>query len=143
MKNGFHPDLLHRPRPVAGFAANNHPVNAGQIQIVERPKRRLQRKELDLRAGRSQVIDALSVISRLQRHPSRRSAANRFAPKPEQSPGAFCQDLKSMPVRLAHNFENSLNEIQRHINVEKIRHRIDENVRGLFPRERDIEGVWV
>jgi hypothetical protein len=51
------------------------------------------------------------------------------------------QNLKYVPISLAHRVKNPANEIQRHVLVKKIAHRIDKNLPRLMPTQRLTENI--
>jgi hypothetical protein len=54
---------------------------------------------------------------------------------------ALSQDLKSMPIGLPYHIENPAYEVQRHVGMEKVAHRIDEDLPRLIPPQGLIEYV--
>ena len=58
-----HPFCLHRPGPVAAFAADNHPGDPGEVDRAEVFEERLDGKEPDRRRGVPQVLDAREPVS--------------------------------------------------------------------------------
>ena len=57
-----HPGRLERTRARAGFAADDDPIDAAQVQVLQWANQRLQRQEFGLCAGAPQMIDAEGVI---------------------------------------------------------------------------------
>src|SRR5690349_5316540 len=63
------PLRLHGARAVPGLAANDDPVDAGQIEVAEVLKQRLDAQESDARWDPAQVLDARDTMSLvLDRH---------------------------------------------------------------------------
>ena len=52
----------------ARFSADDHPVDAAQVDLAEWPEQRLDREELDVRLGPSEVVDAREVVLVLDAH---------------------------------------------------------------------------
>lgn len=51
----------------AAFAAGDHPVNSGEVQIWQRTEQGLQGEEPDIRWGRAQMVSAPSMGAILNR----------------------------------------------------------------------------
>ena len=51
------PFFLKRTRGRAALAARDHPVDAGEVEIVERSEQRFERQEFDARRGPPQLVD--------------------------------------------------------------------------------------
>ena len=137
-----HPLLLKWPRAWPRLAADNHPVNSAQVQAGQGAEQRLQRQELDLRAGLYQVGDSMHIVLRLDAdtHPD---VIRPFylGAEFQQALGAFGEHLERVPRCAAHDRECLLDELDRHIAVEQVAHRVDEDDLGLFPTQRRFQGV--
>jgi hypothetical protein len=64
------PRILHRARSRPGLSAHDSPVDAGEIEHLERPEERLDREELDVRPGLPEEVDLWVGSSRLVIIPS-------------------------------------------------------------------------
>src|SRR5262245_17341867 len=56
-----HPVSLHRASTRAALATRNRPVNASEVQLVERSEQRLQTQETCLRLAPAEMVNAESV----------------------------------------------------------------------------------
>lgn len=134
------PLRVHRASLRAGLATDDHPVDVSKIEFHERAKQRLDRKELHARICTSKLIDARDVVGifHTHAHPHIRRPVE-FAIERCESIGALGEHLKAVPVRAAHDVEDALDVLDRHIFVEEIAHRVDEDRLRLFPLQRKVE----
>lgn len=128
------PLRVHRASLRAGLATDDHPVDVSKIEFHERAKQRLDRKELHARICTSKLIDARDVVGifHTHAHPHIRRPVE-FAIERCESIGALGEHLKAVPVRAAHDVEDALDVLDRHIFVEEIAHRVDEDAAGSAP----------
>ncbi len=50
-------------------------------------------------------------------------------------------DLEAVPVRAVHDVEDALDVLERHVLVEEVAHRVDEDCLRLLPSQRELEHV--
>jgi hypothetical protein len=90
------------------------------------------------------MLDAIGVILILDAH----AHPNIFMPwefpsKLDESLRSLRQDLKRMPVGSSHHIKNTAYEIQGHVRMEKIAHRIDKDLPRMSPPQRLIKHIWL
>jgi hypothetical protein len=117
------PIRIHGTSLGTRLASNNHPVDAFEIEVAQRPEQWLQREELDHRFRRPKVINARKVRVTLDAdtHPD---IGRPFQPlgEPGETRGPFRQHLKPVPACAAHNVENALDVGERYSLVEQVAH---------------------
>jgi hypothetical protein len=113
------PFRIKRTRAWARFPTNDCPIDASQVKFPQRPKQWFQRKKLHMRPGFPEIVDPVCIFLTFDAnaHPNLRHPVQLPA-QLEQSLGTFGQNLILMPVRRAHDLEDSPNKICRHILVE-------------------------
>lgn len=136
------PLRVHRPRTRSRLTAHDHPIHAGEIEVRQRAKQRLERQELDHRARVAEMIDAESVIIVFDAdtHPDVAGPVQLLA-QARQPIRPLGQKLEPMPVGAAHHAEHSLDERGGHVLVKEVAHGVDENDLRFLPAQRQFQDV--
>jgi len=131
------PHFLCWARTTLALTSSNHPVNASQIDFVEGSNQGLGTDEPYRGGDASQVVNPPPVCSRFDGH------ADPDIFRPRQTRGdsgeslrPFCQHLERMLLGPLHHVEDFSDVAFRHVSVEHVRHRVDEDGTRLLPAKR-------
>lgn len=115
----YSPRRIHRSSTRPGFTANDHPVNAFEIQVREGTKQWLTRQESAGAWNIAQLIDPIGDLARLDRH-THPKILRPFEPigDPLQPLRSLSQGLIRVLRSLSDDFENITNEVNRDLGVE-------------------------
>lgn len=142
-----HPILAHWPCLVAAFAADNHPVDAGQVEFAKVTQQRLTGQELAaIRFDGTQFLDTPLVVSQFHgsTDPSVVRHITPFTSEILVHPlRTFCKDLESMLAKVLDSGHDAIDERKRHILMEQVAHRADEEGRRVENPARFIQGFGV
>ena len=136
-----YPFDVHGPRAWAAFAANDHPVDAVEVEFSDRADERFDGEKPHGRGHILNVPDARFLGSILDRRAQPDVArcsviAISRVDIVAHARAALRQNLERVMVGLFHRIENLIDEIRRYAFVEQVAHRIDENHPMLFPVQR-------
>ena len=138
------PPFLHGARLRPAFAADDHPVDAVEIEVSHRPQERLDGEEPHRGGRRPKMPDSRRRHVILDGHAAPDMRGRRALPvsAPQVCPherAAFREHLELMPVGGLHGVEDAVDEIGWYTLVEQVAHRIDEDPTRPFPRKRLVQ----
>ena len=142
ISNIAHPIGIDRPRARAAFAADDDPVDAVEVEVLDWADQRFEREEPDHRVGFSQVADAryLAVVLDRGTEPDVvgcLAALIAGVDVAAHQRAAFGEDLEDVLVGLFHGVEHAVDEVNRHVLVKHVAHGVDED----HPRAAPFEGL--
>ena len=136
-----YPIQFHRPSVGTGLTTSNDPVNACEIQLAERAEQRLGAHEFHGGGSLAKVIHAERVATRLNAH------AHPKVRRPVQLICNSAQSLRSLGEhlvgvlrRLSDDIEDLRDELDGHVLMEEVAHRVHEDETGSVPTLRHIKG---
>jgi hypothetical protein len=117
-------------------------MDAGEIQLAERPNQRLNRQKAHPRRRHAEDINTalhLGFFDRntkpdVRRHDMGRPVLPLHVALHDLR--ALGEHLELMPMSPVHDGKNVINEVSRHIPVEQVRHAVDEDAPRALPAER-------
>ena len=138
------PALIHRARAGAGFAANNDPIDPGEIKVRQRAEQRLNRQKLYFRRGVSEPSDPAKpvIVFHSDAHPhipGPRELRSNLA----QTICSLGENLISVSRRVSHDLEDTAYKAVRHSLMKQIAHGIDENHARFRPFQWQLQHVEV
>ena len=138
------PFPVHRAGAGAGFAADDNPVDAVQVEAGQGAEEGFQGQELDGGVGLAQQVNPanIAVGFHADAEPDLGRPGEGFV-EGEEALGAFGEYLVAVPVGLGHHGENLADEVVGDGVVEEVAHGVDEDGAGLAPAEGDVQGVGV
>lgn len=129
-----HPGFVHRAGVGAALPARDQPVDRRQVQFRQRSEQGLGADEPHLRRNGAQVIhpEGVAVVFYAHAHPDvgRPVQVLREGGEPL---GALGEYLVGVPGRVGHDLEHPPDEVQRHLWVEQVAHRVHEDQPGRPP----------
>ena len=140
--NANYPVLSHRPSMWAALAADNHPIDTGQIERAEIFKQRLNGEEphdSGCVAKRGQPRQAMFAVFEADAEPDVRHAPHPVQLRLQEPPHAvvtLCQHLVDVPIGPPHDLAHRGDVGGRHVFVKQVAHRVDEDLSRSTPRER-------
>lgn len=123
-----HPGLVHRPGVGAALSSGDQPVDRREVQAGERSEQGLGAYEPNRHFDRAQVVDTegVPVVLDAHAHPDVGGPVQIGSERGEPL-GTLGEYLIGVPGRVGHDREHPLDEIQGHLRVEEIAHRVDED----------------
>lgn len=126
-----HPGFVHRAGAGTALPACDQPVDRGEVQFRQRPEQGLGADEPHLRRNGAQVIhpEGVAVVLDAHTHPDVGRPVQVLRERGEPL-GALGEYLVGVPGRVGHDLEHPPDEVQRHLRVEQIAHRVHEDQPG-------------
>ena len=138
------PRFLDWPGTRATLTARDQPVDTGEVNLREGTEERFRADEPHGRTDGAEVVDAEGVAGVLHAdaHPDVGWPVQ-IARDVAQPAGAFGEDLVGVLWRVGHHLEHPADEVERHVGMEEIAHRVDEHQPRRAPSVGDGQGDLV
>src|SRR5690606_22777517 len=126
--------------PGTAFPAADHPIDPGNVEVVQRAEERLRADEPNRRGYLPKRVSAPGDVHVLDRT----ADPDVFGPgkpmgHPSDSFRALGKQLKLVLRRPVHHLEHTCDHVVREVGVEHVRHAVDEYTARGAPRERLLE----
>src|SRR5262249_29058566 len=134
--NRTNPCRVHRACAVTTFAADDHPVDALQVELLDRPEQWLYAQEPDDRIDPTKIVDARCVLLAFHAdaHPDVPRDIERRCHR-GHALGTLRQYLELVSGRLPHDAEHAPHIRVGHLLVEQVRHAVHEDAATRTPSE--------
>jgi len=142
--DALNPLAFHRASTRTRLTANDYPVNVAKWEQIDWAEEWLNGKEPDCGWYLSKQGGSVGVLLILHTdaHPDVFGPVKRAA-QLHESFGAFREYLELVLRARRHRFEHTLDEAERHIRMEEVRHGIHENQAWLPPLLREFNEIIV